>query len=237
MPLLKEMDKKDKPIPPQGNYKLDSMIEIFLDTTGGKSTGQAIMDQEKREQVRMIAIQTLPKQGDSFFKLSISECYKKLGIEIIEAYDDLFYKVELPPEWKIKPLEHSMWSNLVDDKGRKRAIIFYKGAFYDRSASISFCCRYTHEIIPEDEYQLDTSFEKRANGKYFGVVYDAEQEIFRTKEMHVKTKLIRDDRNRERIKRHYSEKEKIERILREQCINFLKERFPNCEDIFAYWDD
>jgi hypothetical protein len=60
------------------------------------------------------------------------------------ANDALFCDVTLPPGWKIRPTDHSMWSELVDDKGRVRASIFYKAAFYDRSA----------HLIPERQTQV-----------------------------------------------------------------------------------
>lgn len=56
--------------------------------------------------------------------------------------DDLFMPVVLPQGWKIVPTDHSMWSKLLDAKGFERAKIFYKAAFYDRSAHMHVCCRY-----------------------------------------------------------------------------------------------
>ena len=50
--------------------------------------------------------------------------------------DALFQYVTLPEGWHKQPTEHSMWSHLLDDKDRKRASIFYKAAFYDRSAQL-----------------------------------------------------------------------------------------------------
>lgn len=44
----------------------------------------------------------------------------------------------VPDGWKKEGLDHDMWSYLVDDKKRRRASIFYKAAFYDRSAHINF---------------------------------------------------------------------------------------------------
>ena len=52
--------------------------------------------------------------------------------------DDLFTDVKLPQGWRIQPTNHSMWSDLLDEAGVKRAAIFYKAAFYDRSAFIRF---------------------------------------------------------------------------------------------------
>ncbi len=57
--------------------------------------------------------------------------------------DDLFINVVLPDGWQKKPTDHSMWSDLVDERGRKRANIFYKAAFYDRSAHLNLVYRYT----------------------------------------------------------------------------------------------
>ncbi len=48
--------------------------------------------------------------------------------------DHLFYDVTLPEGWKITPTEHPMWSNLVNNKGKIIANVFYKAAFYDRGA-------------------------------------------------------------------------------------------------------
>jgi hypothetical protein len=219
-------------------------LEIFLETITGGNIGQSIMNQEKREQAKMVSIQNLPKSGGSFCKLSIPDCYKKLGIEIIGEYDDLFYKVKLPIEWEIKSHSNSLWSSLLDNKGKERALIFYKVAFYDRSADIVFRCKYTYKVNPEDDYGSDISSKERENGKFFGIVYDAGKEIFRTKGMSVKTKLSKNDNNREisgtereSIIKHYKEKEELEKSLIDQCINFLNESSPNYEDIFAYWDD
>lgn len=56
--------------------------------------------------------------------------------------DCMFQYVELPQGWKRVATDHSMWSKLVDDKGRERASIFYKASFYDRSARMSLSCRF-----------------------------------------------------------------------------------------------
>jgi len=54
----------------------------------------------------------------------------------------MFQYVELPAGWKKAPTDHSMWSKLLDDKGRERASIFYKATFYDRSAHLSLTTRF-----------------------------------------------------------------------------------------------
>ena len=53
--------------------------------------------------------------------------------------DELFVNVQLPKGWTIKPTTHSMYSDLLDENGYKRASIGYKAAFYDRWANLSIC--------------------------------------------------------------------------------------------------
>lgn len=63
----------------------------------------------------------------------------------------LFVEAQLPEGWKKQATSHSMWSDLLDEKGRRRASIFYKAAFYDQSAHISLCKRFAVELEPCDE--------------------------------------------------------------------------------------
>lgn len=66
-----------------------------------------------------------------------SQLTKNLGIVFGENVNDLFVSVTLPDGWEKQATDHSMWSNLVDDKGRVRGMMFYKAAFYDRDAFMS----------------------------------------------------------------------------------------------------
>ena len=74
--------------------------------------------------------------------------FEAMGIVFGRDIDDLFCEAQLPEGWEKRPTDHSMWSDLVDDKGRKRAAIFYKAAFYDRRASLSIVGRFSHEVKP-----------------------------------------------------------------------------------------
>ena len=92
----------------------------------------AIEFQEAIGQEELCNSDCLPVKG------SDDEKIQALPIEWGEVVpgDDLFKSVKLPKGWKIKPTDHSMWSDLVDDSGKKQAAIFYKAAFYDRRAHI-----------------------------------------------------------------------------------------------------
>jgi hypothetical protein len=59
--------------------------------------------------------------------------------------DKLFREATLPPGWTRKPTDHAMWSKIVDGRGRSRLSVFYKAAFYDRSAHMSANRRFSYE--------------------------------------------------------------------------------------------
>lgn len=153
--------------------------------------------------------------------------YEKMGIKIIDECDDLFYNVELPSGWAIKATDHSMWNDVIDNKGRKRISFFYKAAFYDRDAFTNFCQRYTASRIPFDNYKTDVSYTERDEKEWYGVAYDCETEIFKTSGK-ILTKCI--DR------KDYEKKEQEEKQLRDEAIKYLDEHFPNWNDINSYWD-
>lgn len=97
----------------------------------GGGNPKAIEDQERRGQAELAKSCQLPTNG-------LAEIATKLGIKVLRQSvgDAIFSDVELPEGWKIRVTDHSMWSELVDTDGVVRARIFYKAAFYDRSAFI-----------------------------------------------------------------------------------------------------
>lgn len=98
----------------------------------------SIEEQEKRGQDELCNSCQLPTKLSSTLSIAAEEYYEALGIKVLRESkgDKLFYDVVMPKDWSIQHTEHSMWSNLVDNKNRIRATIFYKAAFYDRDAYI-----------------------------------------------------------------------------------------------------
>ncbi len=107
---------------------------LGLVTTMGEG-GSGILAQEAQGQQSFVNSETLPNEMSPATKTALEEA----GVKFLEPVknDELFQYVELPEGWKKVPTDHSMWSDLVDETGRRRATIFYKAAFYDRRASIS----------------------------------------------------------------------------------------------------
>lgn len=68
------------------------------------------------------------------------EDLEALGFEFGEPVpgDDLFTNVRLPEGWYVDGTSHSMHTTLRDPEHFKRAGIFYKAAYYDRRADLSW---------------------------------------------------------------------------------------------------
>lgn len=118
----------------------DPMITL-LDMMGGGGPSGAIERSEARGQRELVNASVLPTDGLN------DPCWAAMGIVIGQPVngDPMFTEVQLPTGWSKRATDHSMWSELVDAKGRKRASIFYKAAFYDRSCRISVVRRFSIE--------------------------------------------------------------------------------------------
>ncbi len=110
-------------------------IENFI----AASTPGRIEAQEKNGQIEQSFLETLPIKGTASCRL----VWEKLGFVFGTQADDIFVNVTFPKGWRKKVTDHAMWSELVDDKGRKRGGIFYKAAFYDRRAHVNLEARFS----------------------------------------------------------------------------------------------
>lgn len=87
-------------------------------------TPGGIEAQEKRGQIEQSFAETLPVDMGKH-----RPDFEALGF-VFGKSDKLFIEAKFPKGWRKKPTDHSMWSEIVDDQGRKRGMIFYKAAFY-----------------------------------------------------------------------------------------------------------
>lgn len=173
----------------------------------------AIYNQESEGQKELNNSDQLPRKCNSPKGINIVEQYKLMGIEVLNESDgdELFLDVKMPDGWRKDATGHSMWNNLVDDKGRIRGVFFYKAAFYDRDSFMNFTTRY--------EWKCDYS-EKEFVGYQ---VWDSEKQevVF----------------NAGKLVKNYDAPDYFQKQdeLRDVCEEFLKNNFPNHEDINAYW--
>ena len=214
---------------------------------GEKNPSKAIENQERRGQQSVVIKQRLPRKLNSLSVPDDIRChgvedsmeyeernkivtqnnieytkqqYEKMGIVIVDEYDDLFYNVELPEGWHIKATDHTMWNNLFDNKGRKRASFFYKAAFYDRDAFINFNTRF--HVAVEHTAPYSSDYDVWTQSDYQGTINDGEDVIFSTECVPVTGSYSGDD--------------KVKDALRQKLDKYMEENYPNYTDINAYWD-
>lgn len=125
----------------------------------------AIEASEARGQAQFVASQSLPTD------VRDRKVFEALGFTFGKPFKDdpLFAPATLPAGWTKRGTSHDMHSEILDEKGRVRAGVFYKAAFYDRKADMSLCGR----------YRFDQEFNKTYTS-VCTVVLDGKTEIHRT---------------------------------------------------------
>ena len=212
----------------------------------GSGGEQAIYDSEARGQAEMVKSESLPVRTNFCSDADL----EAMGIELGKPFeeDDIFRPAVLPDGWVRKGTEHSMWSEIVDGRGRKRLSIFYKAAFYDRSAHVSaekrfnvlnggsFRCR-----LPDYDRDNDPHSYGEAPGDRDYVVCDFGQgdapiELHRVEVPDAPdTPLARDDTpEREAEWNVFWE---ADRDASKAATAWLAERYPDHEQPAAYWDE
>ena len=79
----------------------------------------------------------LPKECNSWAALEAA------GVKQLDEADDLLVNVQLPPGWQVKQTNHYIWSDLFDEKGRRRASIVHKGVLWDPYANMMVLNRFS----------------------------------------------------------------------------------------------
>lgn len=190
---------------------LGAALSGNLDNFLVAATPGGIEAQEKAGQTTFVQSATLPKD----MRRNTREQFEAIGFTFGPDADDIFVNVRMPDGWKKVATNHSMWSDLVDDKGRKRAGIFYKAAFYDRNAHISLNRRYTVDCYESCDADGNPAEYPSSHSKV--VVKDGDAELYR-----VGIYLERDYQALD--------------VLEKQALAWLSEHFPLHDDPTAYWD-
>lgn len=140
-----------------------------------------IVRQQQADQRELTRACQLPRKGlitrhmestDEFAHTRAT--WDAFGVKVADTPGDdpLFVDVTLPAGWSLQRTENHYWTNLVDDKGRTRATMFYKSAFYDRDAHISLARRFTvRRDYDGDDYRTHIRCHVKDGGK---VVYTSE---------------------------------------------------------------
>jgi len=174
----------------------------------------AILAQEAQGQRELVNSEVLPTDmghGDHDTQATLEAAGVKF-LGVVEG-DDMFQRVELPEGWKKVATSHSMHSDLVDDKGRKRAGIFYKAAFYDRSAHMNLATR----------FNTRRDYEKQeVEGVAVAYVMDGDEIV------HTTALIELPDDKREQYD--------VARQADHAAATWLNENHPDWRNPAAYWD-
>ena len=201
------------PTAPRNTATPGGMFEVASQGfQGSPEAGNAIRKQEADGQRSFTTSDTLPTRMGEDDRKVLEQAGVVFGNQV--RGDEMFTYVTLPAGWKKVPTSHSMWSDLVDDKGRRRAAMFYKAAFYDRSARLNTCRRFNTYM----------DYDRSDNGVIVKYVTDGGAKVFTTKEYPYTGEPYSDDYRAQ------------DRAATDEVKAWLKEHFPNWEDASAYWD-
>ncbi len=166
------------------------------------STPGGIEAQEAAGQKSFVASESIPKQING----ATREQLEALGFKFGNDIDELFVQCQLPPGWTKKATEHSMHSDLIDDKGRIRAGIFYKAAFYDRRS----------DMYMKTRFRVEAWNDGSEKGKRIVEITDCDKQIKCFGEY--------DEGNWEDCKK-----------LKDIAEAWLMDQYPDCKNPLAHW--
>ena len=196
----------------------DIASAIISETPGG------IEAQERRGQTTFVAGDMLPKDISG----ATREQLIRLGFIFGDDVDDLFIKAKLPAGWQKKATDHSMHSIIIDEKGRERASIFYKAAFYDRRADMSMSRRYQCGVEPINGWDNERDGWK-------GYVKDGESILWESV-MTDPEPDYKGNRNDESKRQAWLDWLSKKDGLGELAESWLSENFPDWRNPLTYWD-
>lgn len=179
--------------------------------------------QEAAGQTMLVESQILPQEGTikpGFYgdpKQTQQQRLEAVGFVFGEQVDDLFVRCQLPPGWTKQAEDHSMWSRLEDEHGRKRASIFYKAAFYDRSAHLSLEQRFTYRTWYAPTIDQTEDFNQRREAPVCMVVLDGRTPIFATASFQGDNLEAKGE-------------------ARKACELWLETHYADWRDPFKYWE-
>ena len=136
----------------------------------------------------------------------------------------LFRKATLPPGWTKRASDHSLWSHVCDEKGCRRASVFYKADFCDYEAFI----RLEQRFYMKQDYS-DASHAKADTEVTFQVTDTGQG--YESKVIYSKTYPL-PDRETDRDA-HYA----ASNVAKAEMEAEFKKRYPNFKDPNAYWGD
>ena len=187
----------------------------FLAKAIVQGPSKAIQQQEASGQDSLVESDTLPTDMTCSDGYDPKRVLESVGMKFLGPVEDdeLFQYVEPPKGWKKVKTDHPLWSKLIDDRGRKRASIFYKAAFYDRSAYMIILRRFN--------LRLDYKREEK-EGIVVVNVTDCGEKIYTTEPIPLPA--------------NEKKRRKAEKKAEKNARKWLNKHYPGWENPAAYWD-
>ena len=175
-----------------------------------------IEQQEKAGQEALVSSDGLPRRMLGCDQNALIA----MGIIFHGSVDDLFVRVTLPEGWIRKADDHSMWSGIYDEKGRRRINVFYKAAFYDRNAHLELNRRFGIELYVSCDADGNVT-NNRDSDYYLTAITDCGQVAHK-----IGVRLDNDSKDNYTTNTlHYT-----------QAREWLNENYPEWLDPLKYWD-
>ena len=224
-------------------------VETFFSDTGprgGETIRRVPLNSEKVRDLPQLGLITMMEEGGIERQEKIGqgqvaasdqiptscnitdEQLEGLGFTVLPAKGKkaLFRDCKFPEGWTKKRTDHHMYTDVLDEKGRKRASIMYKAAFYDEDAALTFNrrygCRRDYGVDNHEECLVWQVLEDQK------VLFTCEERVGpRPKEGSV------DDH-----RAYWDNVDVVEKGLRAQCGVFLTEMGVDPKaDCLANWED
>jgi len=203
----------------------------FTENFIAAATPGGIERQEREKQRDLVRNQELPiKLG------SPKELFEKLGFKFGRTIDKLFQEAQLPEGWKKVPSpSHSSYSYVLDEKGRARWMIYFKGAYYDRQAD-GYSLQRRYVIRAQQNYDQNHDRKRDGETPIWGEVLDYGILFDPTETYHggVKPKVIH---NGEKFTpKDVFDIDRVRKMVTLEMEMWIGERFPDYENPLAYWE-
>lgn len=195
------------------------LTHILGGMSARQTTGKAsnyIEQQEAIGQRELVMSTQLPVNGTKDKEAE----WEALGVKLGPVDDeDIFRIAELPEGWSKKAdPTHFMWSYLLDDKGRARASIFYKAAFYDRKAHVRFSQRY----CVQERLSIKWGGDCPEGHVCYRVVDQGEEDLVLFESLKEVPEGVSDYEIRD--------------LCRKECRSWLDANYPDHLNAHSYWD-
>lgn len=183
--------------------------DLFLALIGGPDA----LDRQTQGDMQAMSLLPPPKDDDR-------ELFQKMGIKFGESANKLLLKCTLPNGWSVKRTDHHLYSNVIDERGMKRAMIMVHTM--DRDSWIRPLTRFNADYVV-DEWLED--------GETVYIPAITESGAQRWRGLGIKKEATDERRRQDASGDHMA----VYELARDVAKSKLDSLAPNWLDPLAYW--